>query len=175
MSRKRKATNIIGLVCLGGFVLVIVFVSGTKKLEENKKVRATKSALDHVAEDFVKNREVVMQWAKGEYSDIWGNNFILTTNKGGGVQMLSKGPDGDLGTKDDIESRIFYPRKIPSVVKPKPQKNTDKTVMQKFEETKAKATEMLDKAKKSVENVEVEAEKKGWKWNIDWRWGKEKE
>lgn len=45
------------------------------------------------------------RWKSGTYTDFWGNDFTFTTD-GTARKIVSGGPDGTVGTDDDIEA--FY-------------------------------------------------------------------
>lgn len=184
MSRKRAITNWVGLVCLGGFVIAILVSGGSKFFQKNQEIKDTEVLLNFVAEGFShKDRNVIMQWAEGGYSDVWGNHLILRGNDDGSFRFVSKGPDGVIDTDDDVTGRL-HRYEVHEIFKPKPkprpskQKNIQKTktVEDRIDEAKAKAGELFNKAKKAAEDVEVEAEKeKGWKWNFKWRWRGDKD
>jgi hypothetical protein len=151
MSRGRKYTSLAGLAVLGVFVIVMICVGGSEWLSSRSEVKSTEKMLNTVAEGFANNdRETVLQWAEGGYSDSWGNQFILQHKDGEeGYRMLSKGPDGELGTDDDLSSRVHKPtikKRVQDVltIRPKPdeEEKAEPTV-----EPKPHTPSTLDRAK----------------------------
>ena len=110
MSRRRKYTNIAGLAVLGFFVIAIIAVSGSKWLTRRSEVRDTEKLLNYVAAGFANSdHEIMKQWAIGGpgFKDSWGNQLVIKSKEGEeGYRFVSKGPDGELETEDDISSRV---------------------------------------------------------------------
>lgn len=152
MSKGRKYTSLAGLVVFGVFVIVMLCVGGSQWLTGRGEIKDTENMLNHVAKSFANNdRETVLQWAQGGYSDSWGNQFILESKDDeDGYRMLSKGPDGELGTADDVSSRVYKPtvkKLVQDVLTIKPKPKEDSTV-----ETKPHAPSTFEKAKGWLKN-----------------------
>lgn len=146
MSGRKKYTNMAGVAVLGFFVIAMICVSGSKWLSSRSEVRETEKQLNRVAEGFANNdREIILQWASGEHPDLWGNQFVPKSVKGG-YRFVSKGPDGELGTEDDIVGRVYKPtikKRVQNVFVKKPH------VEKKTEELEEKPHDpsTIDKAK----------------------------
>ena len=113
-SRRRRRSNAIGLVVLVGFVIAMVCY-GTYRAAQNAAQREEAQKLvNSLAYDISQNNsEPVMKWAKGEVVDPWENQVILVESSRDGVQVASKGVDGQLHTEDDVVSEVYVPpRKI---------------------------------------------------------------
>ncbi len=110
-SRKRRYTNIAGLAVLGFFVIVVACVSISRWSDNRNEIASTEALLNDVAEGFAKNdREIIKQWGRGGYSDSWGGPIVLLkSDRAEGYSFISKGPDGEMGTEDDISSRVHKP------------------------------------------------------------------
>lgn len=103
---KRAISNIVGVIALT-LVLCLIFVT---VMEQKAKLAETQRGLDELAKAVADRNELrLMDWARGSERDFWENTFVLAKNSDE-VQFLSKGPDGKLGTKDDLRSKAF-PRK----------------------------------------------------------------
>ena len=170
MSKSRRATNILGLICLVAFVVAILIKGGSSYFHQQKEVEDAKIALEDVATGFADgDREVVMSWARGERVDPWGNQLVLQTS-GDDLQMISKGADGQAGTEDDLTSMVFrYPEKVAStesILKPKPSEKSP-TIGERIAGWK----ENVFGSKESETETETDPEpKKGW--SFKWSWGK---
>ena len=103
-----KKSNLIGLVTLIVFVVALLCHTIYKGVVERQIINETENEVFNVASSFAKNeKDPIMSWAKGEMLDHWGNSFVLSKSSyADGVQITSKGPDGTLGTEDDIKSEI---------------------------------------------------------------------
>ena len=125
MDRKRKYTNLIGLVVLSVFVIAILGVQASKWVAKNAERSSTAKQLNQVAAGFAdNNREIILKWGTGGYSDSWGGPLILESKDDEeGYRLLSKGPDGELGTEDDVSSRVHKPtpkKKVQDIFVKKP-------------------------------------------------------
>lgn len=147
VSRKRKMSSLIGVAVLGVFVIIIVVVQSTKALKDRAKVKETEVVLNEIGEGFAHlNQEIITTWAKGEYQDAWGNHLILVGDSGT-VMFISKGPDGELGTKDDMRGEIFIYETPEVDLTPIVKVPKKKSLVQKTKETAVKATGLWGKAK----------------------------
>jgi len=123
MKRKRRTSNLIGLVVLAAFVVAIIVAQSIGAIKEKAKIKDTKVTLNEVADGFAhSDQDVMMKWAKGDYQDAWGNQVVIGENSDD-VWFASKGTDGELGTEDDVVSEVFayVPEKVdltPIVVEP---------------------------------------------------------
>ncbi len=103
MLTKQRVTNAIGVSVLIFFVGVIVI----SRIQQITMISKTQASLDGVANQVANNNQaILMAWASGKMKDSWGHDFVLVSNTEF-VQFASKGPDGILGSKDDIQSRSF--------------------------------------------------------------------
>lgn len=130
---KQKFSTMLGLMMLSFFVVLILTMGAIRwasfdEVRNQLDVLATKvSHLDHAA---------LMNWAAGNEKDCWGNTFVLETNYEN-VQFRSKGPDGVLGTKDDIlgklclKDRPKYTKPV-EVVEKEPEKSLLSKAYQKY-------------------------------------------
>lgn len=116
---RKKLTNIIGLVVLAAFVVAVVITGAVRHARKLAESQQALKVANEVASGFAtKDAKVVIRWANGQYADPWKGQIVLLANEKTGVQLASKGPDGELGTPDDIKSQIF----VPKVETPKPKK-----------------------------------------------------
>ena len=104
----KKSTNIAAIVAFVIFLLVILAVKGVGWMNLRAQMSETQEQATEVAEGFASgNQELVTAWSNGECVDPWDNQFVLVSNShDAGVAMASRGPDGEWGTEDDIESDI---------------------------------------------------------------------
>lgn len=122
IARKRKRSTIIGVVVLVGFVIAVICGVTYQKVKDAAMAEETKATVDNLAYDFAQgNSDMVMNWARGECVDSWGNQVILSESSSEGVQFVSKGLDGELGTEDDVIGEVHHPPKkvIPTPPKEK--------------------------------------------------------
>lgn len=125
VDKKRKLSNIIGLfvlftIIIGAFGTRLVYRALDKKHEQ-----MTSEILSKTAQSFAHHEsEVIMNWAKGEIRDLWGNTLVLVSNDESGVIMVSKGKDGKFGTGDDLQYSVAWtPKIVPqSPLLPEPKK-----------------------------------------------------
>lgn len=148
--RSRRRTNILGMLVLGIFVFAIFVTQGAKWFRNSQDEKITKNMLDHVAECFANDdRETIKQWGMGGYQDPWGNQIVVADSPSGVYAFLSKGPDGEEGTDDDVLSNSYTrPVKTVKSIVVLPKKPNPK---------QQKAASTLDKAKGWLKN----------KWNGD--------
>lgn len=117
---KRFLSNIIGLVVVAIFVTYLIVHGAIINAAHAKKVNETKAVMGEIGAAFsVHNKQGVMKWARGEPRDAWGNMVLLDSATKSAGQLRSKGPDGVVGTKDDIlgEKFAIYPPKVESAIK----------------------------------------------------------
>jgi len=100
---KRKFSSKLGLVVVVGFFLLIVVVKGGIWAKHRGDIRITNKVLYDTCEGIAfGNKYLLQKWAGGEFVDAWGNQILLESDDGKTVVCVSKGPDGMLGTPDDI-------------------------------------------------------------------------
>lgn len=130
---KQKFSNLLGLALLSFFVMVIMTMGAIRwaSLDEVRgKLDLLALKVSHLDHD------ALMNWAAGNEKDCWGNTFVLETNYEN-VQFRSKGPDGVLGTKDDIlgklclKDRPKYTKPV-EVVEKEPEKSLLSKAYQKY-------------------------------------------
>ena len=176
MDKKRRITNIIGIVVLGTIIIGVTAQRGIQWFQERERQRnadeTTKQMADDLASALVNDSsgELVMRWARNDgYVDVWGNPFVIEHNtKDKGACIRSYGADGQPHTTDDILSRIYDYEKTRYKIEPRPTSDKMDEIKERLEGAGRKAKEVL----KQAENTEVEAEKeKGWKFNFKWKWG----
>lgn len=151
MDRKRKITNIIGIIVLGTIVIGATIQRGMQYVQEQNDREVTRKMADDLAESLINNSsgDIVMEWAKGEYVDTWGNQFIIdynTLDKGACVR--SRGLDGQHHTEDDIVSYRMY--------------ESDEYKIKSLD-----GNEIQERLKGIKERLE--ANKKQWDFNFEWK------
>jgi prophage tail gpP-like protein len=109
MAQKRRMTNLLALAVFVSFILIVVAFKSREAIKINRQIEATKAVLEEVANYFAEgDLNATMQWARGEYKDAWQNTVVLNLNdEERGVQFISKGPDEELYTEDDVHSSVF--------------------------------------------------------------------
>jgi len=125
---KYRFDTIIGTAVLFLFVCVLCTVGVSRWIAANE----TRKSLDDLSKNVANNdKKSLMDWASGNFKDQWGNTFVLDSN-GDEVKFLSKGPDGILGSKDDIFGNSWTKKKIVyySVVVVKEQVKPDSSLWQ---------------------------------------------
>jgi hypothetical protein len=123
--------------------------------QKYKDICKTQELVKTVAEGLIVSDPKVMDaWSKGEYKDSWGHVLIICAHDPEKVfQVASRGPDGELGTADDIVSEMKTRAKRPvaaPVAKPEPK---PASLKDKVEDA------AVDIAKKTV-NDKIESWKK---------------
>ncbi len=177
MDKKRRITNIIGVVVLGTIILGVTTQRGIQWFQEREQKRNANANTQQLADELAgalvndSSGEVVMRWARNDnFVDAWGGPFVIDhSSKDKGVRVRSYGADGQPNTEDDILSRVFKYDQTKYEIKTKPANGKMDEIKERLEGVGRKAKEMIQDAKDS----EVEAEKKegGWKWEFKWRWG----
>ncbi len=113
---KLSGTNLLGIVVMC-VILVIITCVGIQRMVAR---RETTFLVNSAAISFAMNdKDYMLKWARGEVKDQWGNSLVINSN-GDEIQLRSKGPDGILGTKDDVISDLMYRQPIP--IEPLPQR-----------------------------------------------------
>lgn len=162
--RKRRISNYIGFFALTVIVGGVLVLNGINWVQKSSKISSTKKTLAELCKGFTKNdKAVIGKWARGEYVDSWNNHIVLeaadrTNSK---VVFVSKGPDGQLGTPDDIRSEEC---------KPSSRAEAQKAINVDLVEAQQKVEEAIEGVKQATEKGEAQGERGGWKWRI--RWGK---
>ena len=175
MDKKRRITNIIGVVVLGTIILGVTTQRGIQWFQERERRQNADATTQQMADDLASalvndgSGELVMKWARVEYVDVWGKPFAIEhSNKDKGVCIRSYGADGQPNTEDDILSRVFKYDQSKYEIKTRPADGKMGEIKERLEGAGRKAQELL----KQAENTEVEAEKeKGWRFNFKWNWG----
>lgn len=99
---KIALSNAAGLGTLIFFVFVVLVVGCTRWGIRRYYFKQTREMLRTVAVGFASHdKDVMDQWARGEFQDPWKNSPVILENDGS-VCFVSKGPDGQLDTGDDI-------------------------------------------------------------------------
>jgi len=121
----QKRSNMIGLVALGVFFIAIVCYVTYGNMQERQAIQDTVAQVNNMAVNFANHTDApIQEWAQGKIVDPWEGQLILTKSSSkDGVQVVSKGPDGDLNTEDDIRSEtvqmqpryVIVPPKKPSI------------------------------------------------------------
>ena len=125
-SFRRKLTNALGVLVLIILAIVMAFVFILRSLA----VKETEQLVDDLGHDFAQgNSEVVMEWARGEVVDSWENQVVLVQSDSSAVQFVSKGPDGEMDTDDDIVGEVHQP---PKKILPRPPKKGVMTRIKSF-------------------------------------------
>lgn len=167
MDKKRRVTNIIGIIVLGTIILGVTTQRGIQYLQERERIRNAETITLQMANDLANalvddsSGDLVMKWARndGEYLDIWGNPFIIehnTIEKGACVR--SYGSDGEPNTEDDIVSRIYNYEETKFEIETRPASGKMQEIKERFEGASRKAKEAL----------ETKKEEKGWKFRFSW-------
>lgn len=111
MQRKRRMSNIIGIAVFATFVTAILIAGAVRMVQNRGHVQEARNLTNEVAAAFADNDvQVIDKWSRGQYVDPWQNQLVLLSSGPAGVQMVSKGPDGNLDTGDDIISDLFVPK-----------------------------------------------------------------
>jgi hypothetical protein len=148
---KKRWTNIFGVVVMLVFVMAILVTGAVKWTKTKAQVNEAIQEVNYVADSFAEGKGIDA-WAKGAVVDPWDNGYILLKNDPDGVQMLSKGPDGEEGTEDDITSEVFVP---PVPEPPEPKK---KSLMEKAKDLLPKK----DKKPEKEDKPSLMDRAKGW-------------
>lgn len=113
MTPWKRKDNLLGLCALAILVLLIVGQQANKYFKLLNAIDNTKKVISTLGNHFISNDKVqINQWAKGEVLDDWGNQIILHRSHQTAVVLVSKGPDGILGTPDDISESFVKPVQI---------------------------------------------------------------
>lgn len=108
VDRKRRFSNTIGFVVFAIFVMAILIVGAVRAIKSRGDLEAARKTANEVASAFAEDDVAVIdKWSRGEYVDPWQNQPVLVSNGKAGVQVASKGPDGKLGTDDDVLSDLL--------------------------------------------------------------------
>lgn len=111
-TRRRRRSNAIGVATLALFVIAIICYVTGKGIQTAAHKKKARESVNALAYDFTQGKsESVMKWARGEVVDPWGHQVVLVESSSDGVQIASKGPDGELGTEDDVQSDVYCPPK----------------------------------------------------------------
>lgn len=175
--RRRYISNVIGALALLVLLAIVGVVWVGNWMERRELAHQTKKLLKEVGDGFYKNdRDVITKWAKGEYKDVWGNQIVLDATEDGKYHFTSKGPDGEIGTADDIKGEVYKTHR---------QKAAEEALKAAAAITKppepVKEPEgpgVIEKAQQTVENAQKAVEKgevSGTSWKFQWKWGKTKE
>lgn len=104
----KKSTNFYAILAFALFLMVVLVVKGIEWANQRIAIQETQVQATDIARGFgAGDQEVINTWAHGDYVDPWENQFVLVSNSHeSGVAMASRGPDGEWGTEDDIESDV---------------------------------------------------------------------
>lgn len=171
--RKRRISNVVGLALLAGLAgtfgvyKLIVYVNRADELTKTKKV------MEIVADGFGRNDpKVVGKWASGQYVDAWGNPIILEAGDTKEFSLLSKGPDGEAGTADDIRASGRRKKEPPKSARTQADKNEPP-------KEEAKAAEegpgLIDRGREVIDKGETKGKVGGWNWSLRFGRGEKKE
>ena len=127
--RNQKYSTIMGSVVLLFFCVIIFGFGISHRIAANKTRKDLSDLAQRVADNY---RSALMGWAAGNSKDQWGNTFVLESN-GAEVKFLSKGPDGTLGSKDDIYGDSWPKKQIvyEVVIKESPPEEQKPSLLQK--------------------------------------------
>lgn len=165
VTRSKRMTNLIGLSVLGMFVIAIVLVQGIGAIKNKAKINDTRGVLNLLGEGFAThNNLIVKKWAEGGYQDAWGGP-LLVDGDANTVVFDSKGPDGELGTEDDVcgETFIYEPLAVDltPIVKPPKKKSLVQKTKEAAEKTKGlwgKAKGLFSKDDKDVDGTNTDSD-----------------
>lgn len=147
--RKRRISNNIGFFA---FIVVLTFIVISllmRSSHEKTLQKETKKTMADLANGFSKNnRELISLWASGNVVDSWGHQIVIDYDDGSEIKLSSKGPDGLLGTSDDISH----------VQKRNKSKNNQEI------DLKGNLKKPVDKNEDSSEKTKKEEKSFTWKW-----------
>lgn len=112
-TRKRNMANALAVLALVFVIGLIASEFMIRWYRSLQQVNQTKETLTNVSAALLENdKPAIRQWATGHLKDAWDQSVVISTNNDHEVEVVSKGPDKEFGTEDDVSHSVEKPPKL---------------------------------------------------------------